>query len=111
MGSRIALLHLDDAAVGCILFLDELFQLSQQLYLIPCIACRQHQIKQHVGVGPARHDAQIVQRKDVYKRQVRTFGIQNDGDYQALNVNEYKPCLLYTSQLRYRRPCQPCRSH
>ena len=27
MGSRIALLHLDDAAVGCILFLDELFQL------------------------------------------------------------------------------------
>ena len=24
-------------------------------------------------------------------RRVRTFGIQNDGDYQALNVNEYKP--------------------
>ena len=63
MGSRIALFHLDDAAVGCILFLDELFQLCQQLYLIPCIACRQHQIEQHVGVGPARHDAQIVQRK------------------------------------------------
>ena len=24
-------------------------------------------------------------------RRVRTFGIKNDGDYQALNVNEYKP--------------------
>ena len=24
-------------------------------------------------------------------RRVRTFGIENDGDYQALNVNEYKP--------------------
>ncbi len=24
-------------------------------------------------------------------RRVRTFAIQNDGDYQALNVNEYKP--------------------
>ena len=61
MGSRIALLHLDDAAVGCILFLDELFQLFQQLYLIPCIACRQHQIEQHVGGGPPRHEAQTGQ--------------------------------------------------
>ena len=58
MGSRIALLHLDDAAVGCILFLDELFQLCQQLHLIPCIACRKHQIEQHVGVGPARLPAE-----------------------------------------------------
>ena len=24
-------------------------------------------------------------------RRVRTFGIDNDGDYQAINVQEYKP--------------------
>ena len=24
-------------------------------------------------------------------RRVRTFGIDNDGDYQAVNVQEYKP--------------------
>ena len=33
----------------------------QQLHLVPGIARREHQIEQHVGVGLARHDAQIVQ--------------------------------------------------
>ena len=31
-------------------------------------------------------------------RRVRTFAIDNHADYRAVNINEYKPCLLYTSQ-------------
>ena len=37
--------------------LDELFHLGQQFHLVPGIACREHQIKKHIGVGLARHDA------------------------------------------------------
>ena len=63
MSSRVALLHLDDAAIGRILLFDELFQLAQQLHLIAGVARREHQIEQHIRVGLARHDAQIVQRE------------------------------------------------
>ena len=61
MCRRIALLHLDDAVISGVLFLDELLHLGQQLHLVPGIARREHQIKQHIRVGLARHDAQIVQ--------------------------------------------------
>ena len=61
MCRRIALLHLDDAVIGGVLFLDELLHLGQQLHLVPGIARREHQIKKHIRVGLAWHDAQIVQ--------------------------------------------------
>ena len=59
--SRIALFQLDNAVVGGVLLFDELLHLGQQLHLVPGIARREHQIKKHIRVGLARHDAQIVQ--------------------------------------------------
>lgn len=61
--SRIALFQLDDAVIGGILLFDELLHLGQQFHLVPGIARGEHQIEKHIGVGLARHDAQIMQRK------------------------------------------------